>query len=224
MQKLSVTIAKTIKEVVPQFQLGVITYQNITVSDSPQMLKGRLRFYQEELQISLENQDIGDIPSISETRSILKKLGIDTSRYRPSSEALLRRIKKGQLFNPINSAVDLNNFFSIQYQIPLGIYDLDMIEGDVELRLGKENESYLGINGRDNDAEHKLISADAIDPFGSPVVDSKRTIITEKTKNALHLVYCNASLTPDKTEAMLESIVKMFTDVHGGSAEISIIR
>ncbi|UOE95351.1 phenylalanine--tRNA ligase beta subunit-related protein [Alkalihalobacillus sp. LMS39] len=216
-----ISICPILKNILPSFQVGLIQYKEITVSESPQMLKGRLRFYQEELEISLENEDISIIKTISEWRNILKTLGVDRSKYRVSSEALLRRIKKGQFFNPINSAVDVNNLLSVQYRLPFGIYDTQQLEQPFQIRLGTENESYIGINGRENNCHNKIVISDSKGPFGSPIVDSNRSIVTEQTENAIQVVY----LTPmfDSAGELLASVAKMFTDIHGGSAEIKII-
>lgn len=94
----------------------------------------------------------------------------------------------------INSAVDLNNFFSLQYEIPFGIYNLDQLQDSIILRLGNEGESYKGLNGRENSLQGRLVSADAQGPFGSPIVDSARTKVDNTTANALHIAYLRPSM------------------------------
>ncbi|WP_312889303.1 B3/B4 domain-containing protein [Desertibacillus haloalkaliphilus] len=220
---LITSIQDDIKKRLPNFKIGMITYQGIVVDHSPQMLRGRLQFFQEEIKVNLETTPLTSLAGIKEWREIFKTLGIDPTRYRPSSEALYQRIKKGQSLPLINSAVDLNNFFSLQHEIPLGIYDLDQLQGPVEYRIGQEEDQFLGINGRVNQLKNKLISADADGPFGSPIVDSKRTIVTEKTKNALHIVYLKESMQPSEANKLLSSLASMFTQVHGGEATPSLI-
>jgi DNA/RNA-binding domain of Phe-tRNA-synthetase-like protein len=216
-----ITISSKIKELVPQFKIGTITYHDIAISDSPQMIKGRFQLFLESLK--LEDKTTADYPGVSEYRSVFKKLGIDPSRYRPSSEALLRRVLSGKELPPINSGVDVNNFFSIRFVIPIGLYNLDKLEGDVVVRIGGAEDSYEGLNGREMNMEGKLVSADSLGAFGSPIVDSKRTMVDESVANALHIVYLQPSMDENEAREMLESMAKMFTQVNGGTAEIQLI-
>ena len=78
-------------------------------------------------------------------RAMYRRTGLDPTRRRPSSEALLRRVRKGEGLPRINSLVDVCNWCSLEFQLPYGLYDLDRIEGDVMLRLGEEGEAYAGI-------------------------------------------------------------------------------
>ncbi|MED4870155.1 B3/4 domain-containing protein [Geobacillus stearothermophilus] len=131
-------ISEQLKQRLPSGKFGVIRYYHIEVSDSPQMLRGRLELFQESLYIELQEKSIADIPEMVEWRRTFKQIGTDPSRYRPSSESLYRRIQKKSFIPPIHSAADINNFFSLYYKIPLGIYDLDRINGTVTLTIGTE--------------------------------------------------------------------------------------
>jgi DNA/RNA-binding domain of Phe-tRNA-synthetase-like protein len=218
-----INISNEVKELVPNMKIGAITYENITVAETPQMLRGRLQLFQESLKIDMETKGFTDFPGLKEWRSVFKSLGIDHSKYRPSSEALYRRVKKDTVVMSGQSAVDVNNFFSLQYEIPIGIYDANNISGDIQIQIGSENSGYDGLNGRYMNMKGKLISEDAEGPFGSPIVDSKKTMITEKTKRAVQIVYLTPSMDPSKAEKLLESMAKMFTQVHSGEGKIHLI-
>mgnify|MGYP005756077945 CR=1 FL=1 len=202
---------------------GIIFYKDITVGSSPQILKGRILLFQESLHLDFEDRDMKDIPGVAEWRSVFKKTGTDPSRYRPSVEALYRRIKKGQFLEQFNSAVDLNNFFSLKYEIPFGIYDADKIIGDVAIVVGDETASYGGLNGREIKLLKMLHSSDAEGPFGSPFVDSRRTAISEETTSALHIVYFKPSMESAECHEMLAAISDMFLQVHGGTSEYLVL-
>jgi DNA/RNA-binding domain of Phe-tRNA-synthetase-like protein len=218
------TISEIIKKLVPNFKIGVITYHNIVIDSSPQMLRGRLDLFQEHLMMDLSEKEMNDYEPVREWRHIFKKIGTDPAKYRLSSEALLRRIKKGNKLSSIHSAVDLNNFFSLQYQLPLGIYDLDQLKASsLQLKIGTEEDQYEGLNGRVVNMKNKLVTSDEQGPFGSPIVDSKRTMVTEHTKNALHIVYLQHSLDHENAEKLLNSIAKMFVQLHGGNADHKLI-
>ncbi|MDT8862370.1 phenylalanine--tRNA ligase beta subunit-related protein [Alkalihalobacillus sp. MEB130] len=220
---VNIVIDESISSKLSTFKIGVVQYNNIVIGDSPQMLKGRLQFFQETLKVDLEEKELTEFEGIAEWRQAFKSLQMNPGRYRPSHEALFRRIKKGQPLPLVHSAVDLNTFFSLEYVIPLGIYDLDHIEGDVTFRLGLENEAYEGVNGRENDMSGKLVSADQQGAFGSPIVDSVRTKVTPDTTSALQFFYLKPSMNVTEASKLLQAAGKMFTQIHGGDDQHKVV-
>lgn len=220
---MKASIDPNIKEILPDFKIGIIHYNNITVSDSPQMLKGRLQLFQEQLYFDLDEKELTDFPGLLEWKLAWKALGADPNRYRHSAEALFRRIKKQNYLKPVHSGVDMNNFLSLQYEIPLGLYDEDKISGDVEITLGTDQDQYEGINNRLNTLANIIVAKDSQGPFGSPYVDSIRTAVTEETKNALHIFYLRPSMNRDTALELLTAASNMFTGINGGDAEFYIL-
>ena len=119
-----------------QLKIGIIHYTKIVVAESPQMIKGRTQLYQENLYLEMQETPVTERPGIAEWRTIWKAFGADPNRYRHSAESLMRRISKQNYLTPFHSAVDLNNFFSLQYEMPIGIYDVAKLDGDIEIALG----------------------------------------------------------------------------------------
>jgi DNA/RNA-binding domain of Phe-tRNA-synthetase-like protein len=126
---------------------------------------------------------------VTSVRAMYKRVGLDPTKTRPSSEALLRRIRKGDTLPHINSMVDVCNWCSLEFQLPYGLYDADQIDGDVELRLGVAGESYAGIRKDDVHVDGRIALADRIGPFGNPSSDSARTMVTTATTRALLVVF-----------------------------------
>ncbi|MBT2640253.1 MULTISPECIES: phenylalanine--tRNA ligase beta subunit-related protein [unclassified Bacillus (in: firmicutes)] len=219
---MEIQVSSALCDLIPGFSVGIIEYKEIQVGESPQMLKGRLQLFQESIYFDLLEKNVTDLEGIKEWRSIFKTTGKDPNRYRHSAEALYRRIAKQNYLQPIHSAIDLNNFFSLEYQIPIGVYDSDKLVGDVTIKIGEENEEYTGLNGRANNLANLIISADEQGPFGSPFVDSERTAVTEKTTNALQIVYLRPSSSPEGKQKMTESLMNMFTQIHGGAGTYKI--
>lgn len=215
---MEVCIQSNIKEKIPNFKIGIIHYKHISVGASPQMLKGRLRLFQESIFFDLETKSPSAIEGVAEWKKIFKELGTDPSKYRPSAEALFRRIQKQTYLPSINSAVDLNNFFSLQYEVPIGIYDCAFLGDNIEITIGKEEEYYKALNDRSISLKNKIISCDKEGPFGSPYVDSQRAPVTEQTKEALQIVYLRPSLPMEEAEKLTNSLKDMFLQLHGGEA------
>ncbi|MCF6094593.1 hypothetical protein L1765_11540 [Microaerobacter geothermalis] len=208
-------IDEGIKKLNPSLSLGILIYRESSISDSPNELKEGITAFIDDLKFNYLNGKWQQIAGIEEWRQAFRRLGIDPSRYRPSSESLIRRIMQDKPMYWVNSAVDINNFFSIQYSLPMGIYHESQIKGNITLRLGREGESYEGLNGRQTSAEGKLVLCDEIGPFGSPVVDSTRTMITENSKDILQVIY---SITDDPSELQqkCEKVSQCFLKINGG--------
>lgn len=220
---MNISLDASLLEKAPTMKIGLIHYTKITVSDSPQMIKGRIQLYQENLFFELQDTPAAERPGIKEWRLLWKELGADPNRYRHSAESLLRRIAKQQYLTPFHSAVDINNFFSLQYEIPVGIYDTAHLEGEITLALGNDETSYDGLNGRSISLKNIPYSKDSIGAFGSPYVDSVRTAVTEKTTDALHVFYLRPSMDEAEARQLLTSSGKMFTQVNGGDYEFAIL-
>jgi DNA/RNA-binding domain of Phe-tRNA-synthetase-like protein len=156
---------------------------------------------------------------IAAVRTMYKRVGIDPTKRRPSSEALLRRVRKGDPLPRINSMVDVCNWCSLEFQLPYGLYDAAHIEGDVVLRLGVEGEWYPGIR---KDAVHvagRITLADGRGPFGNPTSDSARTMVTPATTRALVVVFAPREIDAPRLDhvlAVTAERMREFTGARGG--------
>ncbi|MFE4897144.1 B3/B4 domain-containing protein [Peribacillus butanolivorans] len=220
---MEINISANLSSKIPDFKVGIITYENIEVGPSPQMVKGRLQLFQEALFFDLDEKELTDFPGIKEWRKIFKTTGTNPSRYRPSVEALYRRVKKQNYLTSIHSAIDLNNFFSLLYEVPIGIYDADKLTGDISIKIGESTDEYNGLNGRLNSMENMITSADRDGAFGSPYVDSERTKVTEETKKAIQIIYLQTQTPIKEAHQLTESLMKMFLEIHGGEGTYSIL-
>ena len=123
--------------------------------------------------------------NIKTTRLAYKKIGKDPSRYRVSSEALIRRILQGKGLYKINNVVDTNNLISIETGYSVGSYDMKNIKGDIIFRIGKEGEKYQGIGKEMINIENLPVFCDDIGPYGSPTSDSTRAMVIDNSKEIL---------------------------------------
>jgi len=150
-------------------------------------------------------------------RTMYKRVGLDPTRTRPSSEALLRRVRKGDSLPRINSMVDVCNWCSFEFQLPYGLYDAERIEGDVELRLGLDGESYPGIRKDDVHVAGRIALADTRGPFGNPTSDSARTMVTTGTRQALLVVFAPAAFERSRLDYVLAATAARIHEYTGGA-------
>lgn len=144
-------------------------------------------------------------------RSMYKKLGIDPTKTRPSSEALLRRVRKGDPLPRINNLVDVINWCSLETQLSFGLYDAGKIVGDIVMRRGREGESYPGIRKDEVHVSGRLALADALGAFGNPTSDSARTSVTEAAASALIVIFVPAQLPAGVGEEAMRVTIERVT-------------
>ena len=165
-----------------------------------------------QYQETYTDYSIGSIPGVNIARRIFHQIGIDPTRYRPSSEALLKRALKSKDFFKINTVVDICNWCSLDFLLPICAYNADRITGDIELRLGRANERYIAHNNREINQEGKFLLADNAGPFGAPITDSRRTGVDEETSRILLAIFCSSALTDEellaKAEILNDRIIK----------------
>ena len=153
-------------------------------------------------------------------RSMYKRVGLDPTKTRPSSEALLRRVRRGDPLPRINSMVDVCNWCSLEFQLPYGLYDADRIEGDVQLRIGRDGESYGGIRKDDVHVGGRIALVDRIGPFGNPTSDSARTMVTTATRRALLVVFAPHELGAPRLAQVLDVTSQRMTEFTGCREEM----
>jgi DNA/RNA-binding domain of Phe-tRNA-synthetase-like protein len=146
-------------------------------------------------------------PTVAALRSLFRAAGCDPTRYRPSSEALLRRLLKGEELPAIHPLVDLNNALSVALAVPCCIVAEGSIAPPVTLRSGRPGESYESLRGPFN-LEGKPLLADPQGPFGTPITDSQRVKVTGDTRGAWVVAYLPAG-TPsaDRTAKVLDDLL-----------------
>jgi len=161
---------------------GVLWFEGATVTEHDHRMDAPLAAAEAAVRINPPAET-------TTVRTMYKRVGIDPTKTRPSSEALLRRVRKGDTLPRINSMVDVCNWCSFEFQLPYGLYDAAHIEGDVTLRIGRDGESYPGIRKDDVHVGGRIALVDAAGPFGNPTSDSSRTMVTTATTRGLLVVF-----------------------------------
>ncbi|HPC83597.1 MAG TPA: phenylalanine--tRNA ligase beta subunit-related protein [Thermoanaerobaculaceae bacterium] len=127
-------------------------------------------------------------PTVAAVRALFRQAGCDPTRYRPSSEALLRRVLKGDDLPPIHPAVDVNNLLSIALAVPACVVDPERVTPPLVLRVGRAGERMQSMRG-DFDLAGKPLLEDAEGPFGTPITDSERVKIRPGVADVVLVAY-----------------------------------
>jgi DNA/RNA-binding domain of Phe-tRNA-synthetase-like protein len=175
---------------IPRVRLGLVEADGVHVGPSGSEVLKALDDICARLGRELPSaEDVAALDSVRSVREMFRAWGVDPARYRPSSEALLRRIAQGKGLYRISNAVDLNNLGSCETGWPFGSYDRGKISGAVVFRLGRAGESYEAIGKRAWALEGQPVLVDAAGPFGSPFSDSIRTMVTQQTREVLTVLF-----------------------------------
>src|SRR5215475_6766494 len=130
----------------PEFEaaarVGILQMDGVRVQESPEEMKTTIARLAEEYARKYKDEPLGEISTVKKIRAIFHRAGLDPTRYRPSSESLLRRAVKGKGLYFINSVVDLVNYFSLKTLWPMGLFDTDKVKPPITWRVGREGETY----------------------------------------------------------------------------------
>jgi DNA/RNA-binding domain of Phe-tRNA-synthetase-like protein len=184
---MNITIDAKLKAKWPRTALACVTAR-VQPGPSPVPLLGEMNQRELEIQELPFPRGVLESPQIVATRAAYKALGKDPARYRGSAEALLRRMVAGKGFPQINSVVDVINLVSVESRLPVGLYDLAHVTGEIVFRAGRAGETYKGIGKYDLNLEGLPIFCDVAGPHGSPTSDSERTMVTAATKEVLAVI------------------------------------
>jgi DNA/RNA-binding domain of Phe-tRNA-synthetase-like protein len=185
--KANIRIDADLKKKCPRTALGCVT-AHVQPDASPVALLGEMNKRELEIQELPYPRGVLESPQVETTRKAYKALGKDPARYRGSAEALLRRIVAGKGFPQINAVVDVINLVSVESRLPVGLYDLAHVVGDMVFRGGRAGETYKGIGKYDLNLEGMPVFADTAGPHGSATSDSERTMVTAETKEVLAII------------------------------------
>lgn len=185
---MKIYIDKSITDILPSFNVLAMS-MDVKTEDSS-VIEKLIEETEKRINEEYTLEEVIGIPLIKEARDAYKKMGKDPSRYRLACESLLRRIVKGNHLYKINNLVDAGNILSIDTNRSVAVLDYDKIVGDVNIRLGTEQDIYEGIGRGIINVNNIPLYDDEVGPFGSPTSDTPRTMITNETKKILLMIIC----------------------------------
>ena len=184
---MNVTIDPKLKAKCPRTALACVTVL-VEAGASPAALLQEMKTRENEIQKLPFPRGVLESAQVETTRKAYKALGKDPARYRGSAEALLRRIVAGKGLPQVNAVVDVINLVSVESRLPIGLYDLGHVAGDIVFRAGRAGETYKGIGKYDLNLEGLPLFADTVGAHGSATSDSERTMVTNATNQVLAVI------------------------------------
>jgi len=184
---MEISISNTIHEACPVLALAIISCE-VRNSETSIELWSEM---EDEIQLFSANHVLEDIksrPEIAATRKIYKALGKDPNRYRPSAEALCRRIVRGIPVYKVSTLVDIINLVSIRSGFSIGGFDMDKVQGNIVLGVGSDKDVFEAIGRGLLNVEGLPLYRDETGGIGTPTSDNERTKISENTSKLLMIL------------------------------------
>lgn len=205
-------------EVSERIKIAVLYINELQVDENNEAYEELLDLAK-KLKQEHSKTSIGKVPGVQEARKLFRAINLDPTKHRPSSEALLRRALKAKPLHRINSLVDIGNLCSLDFLLPICVYDLDKILGKVNIRLGRKDETYLAHNGRIINLHQRYVLADDSGPFGSPITDSVRTAVDLNTTNSLLVIFAPYDISSNLLQQYAAKFSERTKKYCGGSTE-----
>jgi DNA/RNA-binding domain of Phe-tRNA-synthetase-like protein len=201
----------------PGVKLGIVEADSIRVTLVNENLASVMDAICERKRREFTIESLAEAPAVRSVRGMFREWDMDPSKYRPSSEALLRRVIQGKGLYRISNVVDIINIGSIETGWPYGLYDRSKIAPPIAFRHGLAGESYEGIGKRIWHLEGRPVLADPQGPFGAPISDSTRSMITEAAREILTVIYAPDSAGDDAVKSAMETLTERLTEFAGAS-------
>lgn len=185
---MNIIVSEEIESVCPTF-VGACVEANVVNTPYCQELWDEIHALGEKYKETLNTESLKEMSGIAATRKVYRACGKDPSRYRPASEALIRRMLQGKELYQRDTLVDLVNLASIAYGYSIGGFDADKFEGDtLTLGVGKAGEPYEGIGRGMINIEGLPVYRDKIGGVGTPTSDNERTKMNIDTTHLVVLI------------------------------------
>lgn len=216
---MKVIVSQEIESVCPGF-VGACVEAQVKNTPYCKPLWDEINVLGEHYRETLTTETLKEMPSIAATRKVYRACGKDPSRYRPASEALIRRMLQGKSLYQIDTLVDLINLASIAYGYSIGGFDADKFVGDtLTLGIGREGEPYEGIHRGMINIAGLPVYRDAKGGVGTPTSDNERTKIDI---NTTHLVVLINGYDGDEKRVManaeyIQGLIKKYCSSNGGT-------
>ena len=219
---MKIIVSDEIASVCPEF-VGACVEAEVVNTPYCEQLWQEINAMGDRFRETLTTESLKEMSSIAATRSVYRACGKDPSRYRPASEALIRRMLQGKTLYQIDTLVDLVNLASIAYGYSIGGFDADKFVGDtLTLGIGREGEPYEGI-GRGMINIHGLpVYRDAAGGVGTPTSDNERTKIDIHTRRLLVLIngYDGKEARVAENARYIQDLLRRYCQSDGGSYHI----
>lgn len=219
---MDINVSQEIEDVCPGF-VGACVKAEVRNTPFCQPLWDEINALGDRFRSELTTESLKQLPGIEATRRVYRACGKDPSRYRPASEALIRRILQGKSLYQIDTLVDLINLASIAFGYSIGGFDGDKFQGDtLTLGIGREGEPYEGIGRGMINIKGLPVYRDAQGGVGTPTSDNERTKIDIRTTHLVVLIngYDGNEERVRQNAEFIQGLLRKYCESDGGTYHV----
>lgn len=202
----------------PGVKLGAVEADGLQVVLEDPGLAGRMDEVCDRKRQEFTLESLAEDAEIRAVRAMFREWGMDPSKYRPSSEALVRRVVQGKGLYRVSNVVDIANLGSVETGWPYGCYDRSRIHVPIAFRHGSAGETYEGIGKKMWHLAGRPVLSDPDGPFGSPISDSTRSMVTESTRDILVVIYAPKAAPDGRVENAMAQLGERLAQFAGAQA------
>ena len=207
--------------------IGVIVTRGVDNHGNNSEIAELLRKSEADLKKQFEGVEVSEHPHIVPWRAAYQQFGAKPREFRCSAEALSRIVLRGNEIRNINKLVDVYNYISIKYILPVGGEDLDKMQGDLVLAYATGEEPYSALGQEENDPPQKgeVVYKDDVGILCRRWNwrEGDRTKLTENTTNAVLVVESLAPIPQDVTEKATNELAQLVKKYCGGSVQVHFL-
>lgn len=207
------TISADIFQRFPGYVRGVVIAHEVTNRPSPDELVQTLREAEESARGRLDLDHLADHPRIRPWREAYRSFGAKPGEFRSSIEALARRVLRNEPLPSINALVDIGNVVSLRYLLPVGGHAIDVLTGDIALRVATGQEEFIPFGS--DQVEHPLP--------GEIIFAERNTVLTRRwtwrqanhtlTRMETRAIEFNVDGLPPVSSSEVEEACRAITDL-----------
>jgi DNA/RNA-binding domain of Phe-tRNA-synthetase-like protein len=208
---MTITLSERLRTACPELKVFLLAYE-VKNGPSNSALINRFNAEKNEVFQRFEKTPISALGTIDAARKLYRKLGKDPTRYRVSSESLLRRVLLGKGLDPVNAVVDCLNIASMRYGLSIGAYDTTSLQGDLNFDIGNEADSYDAVGRGLINMTGIPVLKDELGAFGSSTTDSERSKVNPSTTQVLFNVIAFDGTKAFETAQCLSELLEQFAE------------
>jgi DNA/RNA-binding domain of Phe-tRNA-synthetase-like protein len=209
-------------------EIGIIIAKDLDNNGSVPEIEKATRAEEKRIREQFESETLSQDPHINIWRQAYSLFGGKPKENKSSIENLYKLILKGGELRRINKLVDVYNYISLKYMLPVGGEDIDKMKGDVTLTFASENEPSVLLLG-DHEARSPHPGEVIYKDEQSAICrrwnwrEAERTKLTEKTKNCVLVIEGLPPVTQNKIKKATDELKVLIEKYCGGNLKSDIL-
>ena len=211
----------------PGLNIGIVRGKHLDNHGESNEIRHLIREKEAEIRREYDSETLSLQPKIQAWRKAYSCFGAKPKKYKSSVESLYRMILRGNDLRPINKIVDLYNYVSLKYMVPVGGDDIAKVEGDIHLKVARGYEPFIALNSEETETpkEGEVVYMDSREVLCRRWNwrECEKTKMTEGTEEVLLVVEGLPPVKREEVERIIEELSRLIREYCSGKARTYIL-